>query len=61
MVELLGKAKWASREWCRIGHVLAQERPCERGNGAGWMIFHNELQRTRNEGFLPVSGYRHPR
>lgn len=51
--EILGKAEWTVREWCRIGRVNADKRPCGRGVSQEWIISHEELQRIRNEGLLP--------
>ena len=54
VAELLGKAEFTVREWCRLGRVLAEKRPCGRGVSKEWMISHDELQRIQNEGLLPV-------
>lgn len=51
--EILGKAEFTVREWCRLGRVRAQKRPCGRGRSREWMIAHEELLRIRNEGLLP--------
>jgi hypothetical protein len=50
---LLGKAEFTVREWCRLGRVRAQKRPCGRGRSREWMIAHEELLRIQNEGLLP--------
>ncbi len=50
---LLGKAEFTVREWCRLGRVRAQKRPCGRGRSREWMIAHDELLRIQNEGLLP--------
>ena len=54
VAELLGKAEFTVREWCRLGRILAEKRPCGRGMSKEWMISHVELQRIRNEGLLPA-------
>jgi hypothetical protein len=60
--ELLGKAEFTVREWCRLGRVRASKRPCGRGVSQEWILAHEELQRIRNEGLLPdPSRYRHVR
>jgi len=51
---ILGKAEFTVREWCRLGRVWAEKRPCGRGNSKEWMISHVELTRIRNEGLLPL-------
>lgn len=48
----LGKAEFTVREWCRHGRVLAEKRPCGRGNTQEWMISHEELLRIQAEGLL---------
>jgi hypothetical protein len=58
--ELLGKAEFTVREWCRLRRVRASKRPCGRGASQEWIISHDELQRIRNEGLLPDDfRYRH--
>src|SRR4051812_38396326 len=51
--EILERAEWTVREWCRLGRVNADKRPCGRGTSQEWIISHEELQRIRNEGLLP--------
>jgi hypothetical protein len=51
--QILGKAEFTVREWCRLGRVRAQKRPCGRGRSREWMIAHSELERIQNEGLLP--------
>jgi hypothetical protein len=51
--EMLGKAEFTVREWCRLGRIQAQKRPCGRGRSREWMIAHAELVRIQNEGLLP--------
>jgi hypothetical protein len=53
VAEILGKAEFTVREWCRLGRVRAEKRPCGRGRSQEWMIGHDELTRFRNEGLLP--------
>lgn len=57
---LLDRSEWTVREWCRLGRVRADKRPCGRGNAQEWIVSHEELERIRNEGLLPQS-YRHVR
>jgi hypothetical protein len=51
--EILGKAEFTVREWCRLGRIQAQKRPCGCGRSREWMIAHAELVRIQNEGLLP--------
>ena len=53
VAEILGKAKFTVREWCRLNRVRAQKRPCGRGRSREWMIAHAELERIQNEGLFP--------
>ena len=52
--EILGKAEFTVREWCRLGRVYASKRACGRGLSQEWIIAHEELTRIRNEGLLPL-------
>jgi hypothetical protein len=51
--ELLKRAAWTVREWCRTGRVNAAKRPCGRGKSQEWILSHQEIQRVRNDGLLP--------
>ena len=50
----LGKRPFTVREWCRLGRVHAEKRVCGRGFDSEWMIAHEELDRIRNHGLLPI-------
>lgn len=54
VAKVLGKAEFTVREWCRLGRIQAEKRPCGRGNSKEWMISHDELQRIQAEGLLPT-------
>jgi hypothetical protein len=59
---LLGKAEFTVREWCRLGRIRAEKRPCGRGASQEWIIAREEIQRFREEGLLPnPAKYRHYR
>lgn len=55
VAQLLGRAKFTVREWCRCGRIEAAKRDCGRGNSTEWVIAHEELNRIRNHGLLPVN------
>ena len=61
VASVLGKAPFTVREWCRLGRVYAAKRECGRGNTAEWVVSHEELERIRNHGLLPIATYRHVR
>ncbi len=54
VAQILGKAEFTVREWCRLGRVYAEKRPCGRGRAKEWIVSHQELTRIRNEGLLPL-------
>ena len=53
VAQILNRAEWTVREWCRLGRVNAEKRPCGRGRSQEWIVSHAELGRIRNEGLLP--------
>jgi hypothetical protein len=58
--EILEKAPFTVREWCRNGRVNAKKRECGRGSEREWIISQGELRRIQNEGLLPeTKPYRH--
>lgn len=54
VAELLNKAEFTVREWCRHGRVLAEKRMTGRGRSKEWMISHDEVVRIQNEGLYPL-------
>lgn len=52
--QILGKAEFTVREWCRLGRVRATKRASGRGRSLEWMIPHDELERIQAEGLLPL-------
>ncbi|MBL8797945.1 MAG: helix-turn-helix domain-containing protein [Planctomycetia bacterium] len=54
IAQLVGKAEFTVREWCRQHRINAQKRACGRGPVREWMIAHEELVRIQNFGLLPV-------
>ena len=60
VAEIVGKAEFTVREWCRLGRVHAEKKKCGRGSTSEWIVSHAELTRIRNEGLLPdPRPYRH--
>src|SRR5262249_55467552 len=53
VAEILDRAEFTVREWCRLGRVNAGKRECGRGESQEWAISHEELERIKNEGLLP--------
>jgi hypothetical protein len=57
VAQILGKANWTVREWCRLGRVHAEKRNSGRGRSQEWVISHAELLRIEKEGLLPLPKY----
>jgi|CXWL01.1.fsa_nt_gi hypothetical protein len=51
--QVLKKAEFTVREWCRLGRIRAEKRKSGRGAHAAWVISHTELLRIQKEGLLP--------
>jgi excisionase family DNA binding protein len=56
VAEMLGKAEYTVREWCRLGRLAVRKLPGGRGNEGEWRIPQKELDRYQAEGLLPLSG-----
>ncbi len=53
--QMLGKAAFTVRQWCRLGRIVARRKASGRGKHCAYAISHEELQRYQREGLLPVS------
>jgi hypothetical protein len=51
--ELLKKAEFTVREWCRLGRLHAQKKQSGRGAYPAWTISGEEILRYQREGLLP--------
>lgn len=52
---LVGRAEFTVRSWCRLKRICATKKLSGRSRHTAWAISHEELQRYRREGLLPVS------
>ena len=58
--DAMARAPYTVREWCRLGRLNATKALSGRGIDGEWRISHEEVQRWRREGLLPVERpYRH--
>jgi hypothetical protein len=51
--EVLGKAEYTVREWCRQGRIHAQKKGNGRGKYQSWAVSHDELLRFQRDGLIP--------
>ena len=54
VAQIVEKAEFTVREWCRQGRVHAEKKGSGRGKYQSWVISNDELQRLQREGILPV-------
>jgi hypothetical protein len=57
IAEILRKADFTIREWCRLGRIRAEKRQSGRGPHAAWVISNAELLRYQREGLIPLPEY----
>jgi len=55
VAEILGKAPFTVREWCRLSRIKGEKRGSGRGKYQSWVVSHAELQRIQREGLLPTA------
>jgi predicted site-specific integrase-resolvase len=53
VAQLVGKAEFTVREWCRHGRLKAEKRMSGRGMYPAWVVSHAEVLRYQREGLLP--------
>ena len=52
LAEILCKAEFTVREWCRLARS-AEKKSSGRGKYQSWVVSHEELLRIQKEGLLP--------
>ena len=54
VAEILDRDPYTVREWARLGRIKAEKRACGWGRAKEWVVPHDELDRVRNRGLLPL-------
>jgi hypothetical protein len=54
VAQILDRRPYTVQEWCRLQRVNARKRPTGRGDADEWEISHDEVERIRNHGLLPI-------
>jgi len=52
VAQILGRAEFTVREWCRFRRVYASKRACGRNHAKELVISHEKLTRIQNESLL---------
>jgi len=55
VAEIVDRSEYTVREWCRLGRVHGEKSQVGCGSATEWRISHDELERIRNEGPLPMN------
>lgn len=53
--EIVGKAEFTVRNWCRLGRLHAEKKGSGRGTFQEWAVSHAELLRYQKNGLLPLT------
>jgi hypothetical protein len=53
IAQLLNKAEFTVREWCRHGRINAEKKGSGHGAYSSWVISAEEVHRFQREGLLP--------
>jgi hypothetical protein len=54
VAQMVGKAEFTVREWCRQGRIRAVKKRSGRGAHASWAVAHEAVLQYQREGLLPV-------
>jgi hypothetical protein len=57
VAELLGKAEFTVREWCRLKRIHCEKRNSGRGPHNSWIVSRLEIERLQREGLLPLAAF----
>jgi hypothetical protein len=52
VAQVLGRARFTVREWCRLGRVRCRKKNTGRGKHQEWVLSHEEVLRIQREGLL---------
>jgi hypothetical protein len=55
LAQLLGKAEFTVREWCRLGRIRAEKKGSGRGKFLAWVVSHDEVLRIQRDELLAMT------